>query len=312
MTNELVDVFTKIYNLSYRKASFRDYLCNASDYLKGTINGVKVRIYISNGSIDNVRRSDSVLLRYNDKRRVARIFFEYVLYKFSRAVRGAKTQEEKNSKIEKFMKFKCSVQDGFEYTLNSITLQVPMFDAFDKVFENGKGRIAFSSKDLFVRVMYNINQLAKRKWSKVEDVGKRTIMETYFENISDFNASSDGNFFIVHGLNTFMLLLSGARQGEVQLNSLEPFDGPRFFSSDDIENGRVFSAFCFGSMEDAINFQVNDHDSDKKTPGIIYIFDLVNGYEVFQVQGDQLNGIKLLVFKVDDGTYYLALKELVS
>ncbi len=27
----------KIYNLNYKKASFKDYLCNASDYLKGQI-----------------------------------------------------------------------------------------------------------------------------------------------------------------------------------------------------------------------------------------------------------------------------------
>ncbi len=34
ITNELVDDLMKIYNLNYKKASFKDYLCNASGLFK--------------------------------------------------------------------------------------------------------------------------------------------------------------------------------------------------------------------------------------------------------------------------------------
>jgi hypothetical protein len=133
-------------------------------------------------------------------------------------------------------------------------------------------------------------------------------METYFENVSDFNVSSEGKFFIIHGLDAFILFLSDIKQGELQLNTLEPFDGPKFFSSDDIENGRVYSTLCFSNMQDAIKIQVNDPDIDHSVPGIIYIFDMMNGYEVYEING--VNGVKIVAFKVDDGTYYLTLKAL--
>jgi hypothetical protein len=314
MTKKLVHIFMTTYNLNYHKASFKDYLCNASDYLKGTINGIKIRIYVrenteENQEPQNVRRLESTLLKYNDARRIARIFFEYVLHKFSSKIKKTSTPEARILKIEKFINDECSIQNGFNYILPELTLGVPFFKAFDNAFNNTENKIIFSSKDLFIRVMYNVNQLIKQKWSNIEELQEKTIMDTYFENISDFKK---GDFFIIHGLNNFMLLLSGTKQGELQLNFLEPFEGPRFFSSDDIEDGRVFSAFCFGNVDDAISTQINDPDTNKNVPGIIHIFDVVNGYESFEIKEKNMNGIKLVAFKVDDGTYYLTLKGLVS
>ncbi len=57
-----------------------------SDYLKGQINGIKVRIYVSN-SVEEMRRNDSTLLKYNKQRKISRILFEYVLYKFSEYIK---------------------------------------------------------------------------------------------------------------------------------------------------------------------------------------------------------------------------------
>ncbi len=42
------------------------------DYLKGQINGIKVRIYVSN-SVEEMRRNDSTLLKYNKQRKISRI-----------------------------------------------------------------------------------------------------------------------------------------------------------------------------------------------------------------------------------------------
>lgn len=303
VTEELVNELMNVYNLTYHKASFTDYLCDASDYLKGTINGVRVRIYVSRqGSNDNVRRSTSTLSKYNEARRVARILFEYVLHKFSATSNGNSERD-----IKMFMDNNCTVENGFKYTLQPFN-EVPFFSSFDSVFTNGDNKVVFSSKDLFVRVMFNVAQLVKQKWSKIQEIGRKSVMETYFENVSDFNVSSEGKFFIIHGLDAFILFLSDTKQGELQLNTLEPFDGPKFFSSDDIENGRVFSTLCFSNMQDAIKIQVNDPDIDHSAPGIIYIFDMMNGYEVYEING--VSGVKLVAFKVDDGTYYLTLKAL--
>jgi hypothetical protein len=35
---------------------------------------------------------------------------------------------------------------------------------------------------------------------------------------------------------------------------------------------------------------------------------MMNGYEVYEING--VNGVKIVAFKVDDGTYYLTLKAL--
>ncbi len=43
--------------------------------------------------------------------------------------------------------------------------------------------------------MYNIYQLTTRKFNKVKELSNQTIMNTYFENLSDFNHND--NFFIV-------------------------------------------------------------------------------------------------------------------
>jgi hypothetical protein len=301
ITEELVNELMNVYNLTYHRASFTDYLCDASDYLKGTINGVRVRIYVSKRNDDNIRRSTSTLSKYNESRRVARILFEYVLHKFSATSNGNSERE-----IKVFMDNNCTVENGFKYALKPFN-EVPFFSSFDSAFTNGN-KVVFSSKDLLVRVMFNVTQLVKQKWSKIQEIGRKTVMETYFENVSDFNVSSGGKFFIIHGLDAFILFLSDIKQGELQLNTLEPFDGPKFFSSDDIENGRVYSTLCFSNMQDAIKIQVNDPDIDHSVPGIIYIFDMMNGYEVYEING--VNGVKIVAFKVDDGTYYLTLKAL--
>ncbi len=68
----------KIYNLNYKKGVFKDYLCNASDYLKGQINGIKVRIYVSN-SVEEMRRNDSTLLKYNKQERYQEVCLSIVL-----------------------------------------------------------------------------------------------------------------------------------------------------------------------------------------------------------------------------------------
>ncbi len=143
------------------------------------------------------------------------------------------------------------------------------------------GKIIFSSQNLMIKIMYNIYQLTTRKFNKVKELSNQTMMNTYFENLSDFNHND--NFFIVYGLNTFLRFVSETKQGELLLNTLQPFDGPRFFSSDDIEDGKIFSAFCYGSIDTAIANQLSDKDIDKTENGIVYIFDIVNGYEAYQL-----------------------------
>ncbi len=301
ITNELVDDLMKIYNLNYKKASFKDYLCNASDYLKGQINGIKVRIYVSN-SVEEMRRNDSTLLKYNKQRKISRILFEYVLYKFSEYIKFHNEYSKKEI-FETFFLEKCLVDNSFIYKINQ-NFNVPFFTLFDKMFMVD-GKIIFSSQNLMIKIMYNIYQLTTRKFNKVKELSNQTIMNTYFENLSDFNHND--NFFIVYGLNTFLRFVSETKQGELLLNTLQPFDGPRFFSSDDIEDGKIFSAFCYGSIDTAIANQLSDKDIDKTENGIVYIFDIVNGYEAYQID---YKGVKIVAFKVEDGEYYLTLKKI--
>lgn len=302
ITNELVDDLMKIYNLNYKKASFKDYLCNASDYLKGQINGIKVRIYVSN-SVEEMRRNDSTLLKYNKQRKISRILFEYVLYKFSEYIKSHDEYSKKEI-FETFLSEKCLVDNSFLYKINQ-NFNVPFFTLFDKMFMVN-GKIIFSSQNLMIKIMYNIYQLTVRKFNKVKELSNQTIMNTYFENLSDFNHNN--NFFIVYGLNTFLRFVSETKQGELLLNTLQPFDGPRFFSSDDIEDGKIFSAFCYGSIDTAIANQLSDKDIDKTENGIVYIFDTINGYEAYQIN---YKGVKIVAFKVEDGEYYLTLKETI-
>ncbi len=49
------------------------------------------------------------------------------------------------------------------------------------------GKIIFSSQNLDDQIMYNIYQLTTRKFNKVKELSNQTIMNTYFENLSDFN-----------------------------------------------------------------------------------------------------------------------------
>ncbi len=237
ITNELVDDLMKIYNLNYKKASFKDYLCNASDYLKGQINGIKVRIYVSN-SVEEMRRNDSTLLKYNKQRKISRILFEYVLYKFSEYIKFHNEYSKKEI-FETFFLEKCLVDNSFIYKINQ-NFNVPFFTLFDKMFMVD-GKIIFSSQNLMIKIMYNIYQLTTRKFNKVKELSNQTIMNTYFENLSDFNHND--NFFIVYGLNTFLRFVSETKQGELLLNTLQPFDGPRFFQVMILKMGRFFQHF---------------------------------------------------------------------
>ncbi len=78
-----------------------------------------------------------------------------------------------------------------------------------------------------IKIMYNIYQLTTRKFNKVKETKQSNNYEYIFENLSDFNHND--NFFIVYGLNTFLRFVSETKQGELLLNTLQPFDGPRFF-----------------------------------------------------------------------------------
>ncbi len=127
--------------------------------------------------------------------------------------------------LKHFFLEKCLVDNSFIYKINQ-NFNVPFFTLFDKMFMVD-GKIIFSSQNLMIKIMYNIYQLTTRKFNKVKELSNQTIMNTYFENLSDFNHND--NFFIVYGLNTFLRFVSETKQGELLLNTLQPFDGPRFF-----------------------------------------------------------------------------------
>ncbi len=80
-----------------------------------------------------------------------------------------------------------------------------------------------------------------------------------------------------------------------------------FFQVMILKMGRFLSAFCYGSIDTAIANQLSDKDIDKTENGIVYIFDIVNGYEAYQID---YKGVKIVAFKVEDGEYYLTLKKI--
>ncbi len=48
------------------------------------------------------------------------------------------------------------------------------------------GKIIFSSQNLMIKIMYNSYQLLLENL-QVKELSNQTIMNTYFENLSDFN-----------------------------------------------------------------------------------------------------------------------------
>lgn len=308
LRDNLVDTLITRYDLKYRKTSFEDYLCKSSEYLEGVINGVKIIIYI-NANSENVRRQESILHTYGNQRKIARILFEFVLHSFHK-FRNETAETGLARKLDNFIHEKCIVDNSFKYALLPTVLDeydgVPVFDAFTKVFMNSEEKIVFNSENLFIRLLYNVRQLVKHKWNKIEKMIQGPILNTYFENVLDFE-KSDNAFFIIYGSPQFSLFISDTKQGELLLNTLQPFEGFRFFSSNDIENGKLFYANCFSDIDKAITFQTQNNSSN--TPGTIYIFNQFTGYEYYQIKEQNFNGVKIVAFKVDDGTYYLTLND---
>ncbi len=72
-----------------------------------------------------MRRNDSTLLKYNKQRKISRILFEYVLYKFSEYIKFH-TEYSKKEIFETFFLEKCLVDNSFIYKINQ-NFNVPFF-----------------------------------------------------------------------------------------------------------------------------------------------------------------------------------------
>ncbi len=103
------------------------------------------------------------------------------------------------------------------------------------------GKIIFSSQNLMIKIMYNIYQLTTRKFNKVKELSNQTIMNTYFENLSDFNHND--NFFYSLWTNTFLRFVSETKQGELLLNTLHLLMDQDFFQVMILKMGRFFQHF---------------------------------------------------------------------
>jgi hypothetical protein len=132
----------------------------------------------------------------------------------------------------------------------------------------------------------------------------KQIMSSYFENISDFK--KDETYFIVYDSNVFLSFIFKSRQGELLQNTLEPFQGSKFFSAEAVESGKVFASRCFGNINDAIKYQ---NSVGGTGIGQVYIFDPQNsGFTKYDVD---VPNIKIISFKVESGAYFITLNDMV-
>ncbi|CCV02483.1 Dynein-like beta chain [Armadillidium vulgare iridescent virus] len=315
LTAGLIKIVQETYNLKYFEASYTDYLCDASDYMVGYIGNVKIRIYVQ-GTRDesraSVRRKESKLSAYNHQKKVARVFFEYVLREFAKFIVNTTSSGigmGDDLALETFLNTRTVVDTTHSYTIPNIT--VPFFADFDDTFKVA-GKIIFTSRDLLRGVMYNVSLLTLRKgYAKskfLNSLASKQIMSSYFENITDFK--KDETYFIVYDSNVFLSFIFKSRQGELLQNTLEPFQGSKFFSTETVEDGKVFASRCFGNINDAIKYQnsVGNTNAGRKS-GEIYIFDPQNsGFTKYDVD---VPNIKIISFKVESGAYFITLNDMV-
>lgn len=303
LTVDLVNTVKETFNLTYHNASFNDYLCDASDYLMGYIGNVHVRIYVERREGKrrrSVRRRESRLEAYNKQRRLARVFFEFVMVQFARFL---KTQGRAPLSVSSAMFWEMVVIDtNHSYVLPDV--KIPYLSIFDSVFKDRDDKLIFTSDKLLQRVSYNVELTAFRKRSVVDAMADQNIAHSYFENVSDFEKGE--NYFILRDTEVFLSFVLKLRQGEILQNKLEPFQGSKFFSSEVIENGKIFSVRCFGNIDEAIKYQQKIAQTD--SPGEILVFDPLAGFTRYLVESTR--DIKIVAFKVESGAYFLTLNDM--
>lgn len=230
-----------------------------------------------------------IFSQYLDTFRIAKVFFEYVLYNAIGA-----------SDLDAWAHDNCVIDTTFRYDSALFGLiQIPYFSVFDSIFRV-KGKIVFNSSILFAKIMYNIRRIRAMKAPKLA----YTISKSFLLYTADFY--TDASFTIVYGHANWMRYVANKKQGETFKNMLAYSDDPVFFTDVSVYNGKIFSAICYTDIEDIRNNVLYPASNLKSavlesTPGEAFVY--IDGYTRYDIDYP----CRVVAFKIDTGPVYMQL-----
>lgn len=287
-----------VQTLGLKSGEAEDDVCYGN-FMYGSIYGTKIKVLIDN----HVKlQRDPQWVHYMKLKKFSDLLFEYMVIDLLRS----------NLTIESYFDERVVVMARHTYNDYNVGLNSRV-DLFGQLVKRN-GSIVLNSETLKDRVKYNLNLAIHRLSPKVKnELKKRIFLDAYFQDIGDFKV--DKNHIIIYGYDTFLRMVDGSRQGELLLNTLEVFNGSKFFVNSNVDNGRLFTAQCFKSFEELSDqaylyasgkgeAYLMDEDGQKITYGYIYLYDIVKGFEVhtFSVP------LRVVIFKVYNDVFYIWLR----
>jgi hypothetical protein len=277
-----------VKHLGMVKSRFKEPFegCVDGAFVYATVHDTIVKVYIKAGGDE----TDASWRHYSQLKKLANVMTEFMVIDMVQS--GIEPMEYFNTKVV--------VVDGHTYNNYNIGTSSGLSDVREAL-SNDQGKLVASSGVLLHRLKYNLPLMLKRLPAKTkESLQGRRFIQSFFDNLDDFKA--DPATIIIWGYDTFLKVIDGSRQGELLLNTLKVFNGSKFFSNSDVENGKLFSAQCFDSLE-ALILQSSGGGSGE---GYAYLYDNVKGFSTYTIDIP----VRMVVFKVFNEVYYLWLREL--
>lgn len=227
---------------------------------------------------NNIKPQEDYLMNHIYMKRLARVFLEYCLIKYTNSG---------EADIDSFFNNHTTIDKTFEYKKIAPKFNI---EYYDEVFTKNN-KIVFESKDTEERIRYSMELIIRR--DGISKFVNQNIIRSYFDNPLDFQD-------LVLTNTAFKEFAFDPVQGQSLNNFIEELNNTKLVilkNSEYLELNGYFGVF--NSVED-----IKQHIPDNKLSSVdtYFIWDEENGFKRYYVENG--SGLTIVVFKYAL-TYYL-------
>lgn len=209
--------------------------------LTGYINNILVHIPVSGQQVDNIPinkiihynpNSSSSLSVFNFNKKMSRYISEYLYWLFSNYIKDADLIDD--TILAKFAKERIIIVPEHQYK------QLPNNLSYNSPLLQNK-KLIVSSEEMLKRLMYMLKIYILRNISKLKEYYKKTSIEYYFTDISDFKYNTLE--IVLKGRDAVLRWFNERYDRKVYSDKIDPSTrNPYFFCNNLVENGKLFLA----------------------------------------------------------------------
>ena len=227
---------------------------------------------------NNIKPQEDLLKNHVYMKRLARVFLEYCLIKYTNSG---------ESDIDSFFENHTTIDETFEYKKISPKFNIEYYDEVFTDKNKNKNKIVFESKDTEERIRYSMKLIIRR--DGISKFVNQNIIRSYFDNTLDFQD-------VVLTSTSFKEFAFDPVQGQSLNNFIEELNNTKLVILKNSEHVELNGYFVvFNSIED-IKQHIPNKSLDTLNPVDTYfLWDEETGFKRYYVENG--SGLTIVVFK---------------